>query len=73
MHGIGSGYNYIAVDLVAQFTDPSGPTAAEFQAFLDQLGDDVDGDLGTIVVDTDCDPLVCTLRDGELKIDLVIL
>ena len=60
----------MVVDLVAQFNVAGSPTNEEFQTFLDQLGqDDADpenaGNLGTIIMDPNCDPLVCVLREGD--------
>ncbi len=56
-------YNYLVVDLAAQWLDPNAPTADEVQTFLDGLGG-VDGNLGTVFIDPDCDPAVCDVIDG---------
>ncbi len=62
----GSGYNYIVVDLAAQWLDADSPTTAEVQTFLDSLGG-VDGNLGTVFIDPDCDPDVCELIESECQ------
>ncbi len=54
-----------------QFLDAGSPTVAEFQAFVDTLGVSTNGTLGTVVIDLDCDPSVCGVREG-VKEDLFI-
>ncbi len=51
-----------------QFLDAGSPTVAEFQAFVDTLGVSTNGTLGTVVIDLDCDPSVCGVREGKTGI-----
>ncbi len=48
-----------------QFLDAGSPTVAEFQAFVDTLGVSTNGTLGTVVIDLNCDPSVCGVREGK--------
>lgn len=53
-----SGYNYIEVEMQAQFHDPA-VSAADVQAVVETL----QGDLGDeLILQTDCDPSVCTVE-----------
>ena len=64
-----SGYNFIEVEIDLMFLEDNSVSAVELNTFFDDLGDDIDGDITSVIsMNRHCDVNTeCTFQISEFK------